>query len=277
MSTVAAHSKPEVGTTCASGFRPMRPMKTSSRTRRARSATAIPTKRRRATTGRACASCCSSRAACCAAPIATTPTPGTSRTAPTSRPSRCSAGSAISRPRCAASAAASRSPAASRWCSLPSPGASSRAPRRWACTRRSRRRAFSAIAPTTPSSRSLDLVLLDIKSSDPDTYRRVTGRDLAPTLRFAERLASIGKPVWVRFTLVPGATDDPANVDGHRPLRRADEERRVGRGAAVPSDGRVQVEGDGPRIQARTIRHRRRRELVNRVIGQFRDAGCNAR
>ena len=61
---------------------------------------------------------------------------------------------------------------------------------------------------------ALDLVLLDIKSSDPETYRKVTGRDLAPTLRFAERLASIGKPVWVRFTLVPGLTDDPANVEG---------------------------------------------------------------
>jgi pyruvate formate lyase activating enzyme len=60
---------------------------------------------------------------------------------------------------------------------------------------------------------SLDLVLLDIKSGDPDTYRTATGRDLAPTLRFAERLAAIGKPVWVRFTLVPGLTDDPANVE----------------------------------------------------------------
>src|SRR3954467_2491990 len=59
----------------------------------------------------------------------------------------------------------------------------------------------------------LDLVLLDIKSGDPETYRRATGRDLAPTLRFAERLAAIGKPGWVRFTLVPGLTDDPANVD----------------------------------------------------------------
>ena len=56
-----------------------------------------------------------------------------------------------------------------------------------------------------PSYLSLvDLILLDIKSSNPDTYRKVTGRDLAPTLRFAERLASMGKPVWVRFTLVPG-------------------------------------------------------------------------
>ena len=60
----------------------------------------------------------------------------------------------------------------------------------------------------------VDLVLLDIKSSNPETYRKVTGRDLAPTLRFAERLASMGKPVWVRFTLVPGLTDDPANVEG---------------------------------------------------------------
>ena len=24
----------------------------------------------------------------------------------------------------------------------------------------------------------------------------------------------MGKPVWVRFTLVPGETDDPANVEG---------------------------------------------------------------
>src|SRR3954465_6662186 len=30
----------------------------------------------------------------------------------------------------------------------------------------------------------VDLVLLDIKSGDPDTYQRATGRELAPTLRF---------------------------------------------------------------------------------------------
>src|SRR5262249_36384840 len=62
--------------------------------------------------------------------------------------------------------------------------------------------------------RGLDLVLLDIKSSKPGTYKTVTGRDLAPTLRFAERLAKLIKPVWVRFTVVPGLTDDPGNVDG---------------------------------------------------------------
>jgi pyruvate formate lyase activating enzyme len=41
----------------------------------------------------------------------------------------------------------------------------------------------------------------------------VTGQELAPTLRFAERLAAMNKPMWIRFTLVPGLTDDPANVE----------------------------------------------------------------
>ncbi|MEV4085642.1 pyruvate formate-lyase-activating protein [Nonomuraea fuscirosea] len=58
-----------------------------------------------------------------------------------------------------------------------------------------------------------DLVLLDIKSYDPATYRRVTGGPVAPTLRFARRLAELGRPTWVRFVLVPGLTDAPDNVD----------------------------------------------------------------
>ncbi|WP_153111983.1 pyruvate formate-lyase-activating protein [Propionivibrio limicola] len=59
-----------------------------------------------------------------------------------------------------------------------------------------------------------DLVLLDIKSFDPATYRRVTGVDLQPTLDFAKRLESLGRKMWIRFVLVPGLTDAPANVEG---------------------------------------------------------------
>src|SRR4051812_45913629 len=59
---------------------------------------------------------------------------------------------------------------------------------------------------------NVDLVLLDIKSGDEDTYRRVTGVEQRPTLRFAKRLAEMGKTVWVRFVLVPGLTDDPDNI-----------------------------------------------------------------
>lgn len=60
---------------------------------------------------------------------------------------------------------------------------------------------------------NLDMVILDIKSGDPDTYRKLTGKDLEPTLRFAERLSTMGKPVWVRFVLVPGLTDAPDNIE----------------------------------------------------------------
>jgi len=57
-----------------------------------------------------------------------------------------------------------------------------------------------------------DLVLLDIKHFDPDAYKRVTGVDLQPTLDFAERLSALKKPVWMRFVLVPGYTDDMDSI-----------------------------------------------------------------
>ena len=59
----------------------------------------------------------------------------------------------------------------------------------------------------------LDLALLDVKSGDPDTYREVTGAEIQPTLDFGRRLAAAGKEIWVRFVLVPGLTDEEANVD----------------------------------------------------------------
>jgi pyruvate formate lyase activating enzyme len=52
-----------------------------------------------------------------------------------------------------------------------------------------------------------DLVLLDIKCLDAATHHTLTGVDVAPTLAFAKRLASLGKPAWIRFVLVPGVTD----------------------------------------------------------------------
>lgn len=58
-----------------------------------------------------------------------------------------------------------------------------------------------------------DLVLLDIKAGTEATHRRLTRRPLAPTLEFAARLAEIGKPVWVRYVLVPGITDEPGEIE----------------------------------------------------------------
>lgn len=60
----------------------------------------------------------------------------------------------------------------------------------------------------------VDLVLLDIKSWNPATYQKVTGVAIGPTLEFADRLDALGKPVWIRFVLVPGLTDAESNIDG---------------------------------------------------------------
>lgn len=60
---------------------------------------------------------------------------------------------------------------------------------------------------------SVDLVLLDVKSGDPETYKRTTGRELQPTIDFGDRLAEKGIEVWARFVLVPDLTDDYDNVE----------------------------------------------------------------
>ncbi|MFC4614533.1 pyruvate formate lyase-activating protein [Cellulomonas sp. H30R-01] len=59
----------------------------------------------------------------------------------------------------------------------------------------------------------VDLVLLDVKSGIPETYKKVTGQDLAPTLAFGRRLAERGTRTWIRFVLVPGLTDAVENVE----------------------------------------------------------------
>jgi pyruvate formate lyase activating enzyme len=54
----------------------------------------------------------------------------------------------------------------------------------------------------------IDLVLLGMKIWDPAKHRRLTGMEPAATRRFAQRLSARNRPVWVRFVLVPGLTDD---------------------------------------------------------------------
>ncbi|WP_344756722.1 pyruvate formate-lyase-activating protein [Gryllotalpicola koreensis] len=73
---------------------------------------------------------------------------------------------------------------------------------------------FLGRALTDEALADTDLVLLDVKSGDPDVYRRATGQALEPTLQFGRRLAREGRvEVWVRFVLVPGLTDAWSNVE----------------------------------------------------------------
>lgn len=59
---------------------------------------------------------------------------------------------------------------------------------------------------------NVDLVMLDIKHSDPDTYKRLTAQPLQPTLDFAHRLKRLQKPMWLRYVLVPGWTDGAEDI-----------------------------------------------------------------
>jgi pyruvate formate lyase activating enzyme len=58
----------------------------------------------------------------------------------------------------------------------------------------------------------VDLVLLDLKSWEPELHRRLTGMEVGPVLDFARRLAASRIPIWVRFVLVPGFTDGTENI-----------------------------------------------------------------
>jgi pyruvate formate lyase activating enzyme len=122
----------------------------------------------------------------------------------------------------------------------------------------------------------VDHVLLDIKSWDGETYKRVTGVDVEPTLRFAERLAAMNKPAWLRYVLVPGLTDDPGNVEGVAkfvaPMKNIEwvevlpfHQLGAFKWKSLGLEYRL---GDTPPASA---------QLVERVLGQFRAAGCNAR
>src|ERR1700689_252747 len=122
----------------------------------------------------------------------------------------------------------------------------------------------------------VDLVLLDIKSGDPALYHRLTGVELAPTLRFADRLAALGKPVWVRYVLVPGLTDDPEHI------------RNVARFVApMPNVEWVEVlpfhQMGAFKWGALGLDYTLRAtppasaDLAARTVGLFQDAGCRAR
>ena len=111
-------------------------------------------------------------------------------------------------------------------------------------TRRWTPPASSAREPTTTTSA---MSISCCSTSNPGTPQHTagTGQDVRPTLQFAERLATLGKPVWVRFVLVPDLTDDPANVEGIArfvaPMRTSNGSRSSRFIRWAPSNGRPWV------------------------------------
>lgn len=59
-----------------------------------------------------------------------------------------------------------------------------------------------------------DLVLLDIKSFNPEVFKNLTKVELSPTLKFASYLKEKKIPMWLRHVIVPGLTDNWTDLEG---------------------------------------------------------------
>jgi len=59
-----------------------------------------------------------------------------------------------------------------------------------------------------------DLVMLDIKHIDDESHRKITGHGNKNVLSLARHLNDIGKPMRIRYVLLPGYTDSKEAVEG---------------------------------------------------------------
>ena len=121
----------------------------------------------------------------------------------------------------------------------------------------------------------IDLVLLDIKAWDPAHHRYLTGREVGPTLDFAQRLAERRRPVWLRYVLVPGLTDDENDI--RQIAAFAAGLRNVERVDVLPFHqlGRHKWEKLAIDYRLNEVEPPAQ-ELVERVCGHFRAAGLQA-
>jgi pyruvate formate lyase activating enzyme len=126
-----------------------------------------------------------------------------------------------------------------------------------------------------PELETVSLFLLDIKGWDPERHRRLTGMDIDPVLSFARRLADRKRPIWVRFVLVPGLSDNLDDIGhigdfaaGLGVVERVDvlPFHQMGRFKWKELGLKYELENTQPPSP----------ELVDRVCSRFRQAGLKA-
>lgn len=119
---------------------------------------------------------------------------------------------------------------------------------------------------------SIDLVMLGLKAISPDRHRQITGMDNQPVHEFARRLAALKRPVWIRFVVVPGWSDDMTEV-----RRMADFAASLGNVERVDvlpfhQMGRFKWERLGMDYQLRDAEPPPQ-EKIDEVIAQFQSVG----
>ena len=76
---------------------------------------------------------------------------------------------------------------------------------------------------------TFNLIMMDIKLTDPARHKHFTGVDNAPILRHADMLREGNTPFIIRMPLIPGVNDEPAHfeavaarIEGARALQRVE-------------------------------------------------------
>jgi pyruvate formate lyase activating enzyme len=123
--------------------------------------------------------------------------------------------------------------------------------------------------------RRADLVMLGLKAVTPALHQRITGMDCKPPQEFARRLAAQKRPIWIRFVIVPGITDDLDEVG-----RMADFAASLGNVERVDvlpfhQMGRFKWDKLGMKYTLRDTEPPSQ-TIIDEVLARFRAAGLNA-
>jgi pyruvate formate lyase activating enzyme len=116
--------------------------------------------------------------------------------------------------------------------------------------------------------------MLGLKAFSPDLHRRITGTDNQTVHAFARRLAAHKRPMWIRYVVVPGWSDDLAEIG--RVADFAAELGNVERIDVLPFHqlGKFKWERLGLNYQLPDAKPPSR-ESINQIIARFREAGLN--
>ncbi len=128
---------------------------------------------------------------------------------------------------------------------------------------------------TDEDLRSVDLVMLGLKAIDPDVHKRLTGMDNKPVHEFARRLATKRHPVRIRYVVVPGFTDDMAEIG--RMADFAAELGNIERVDVLPFHqlGRFKWEKLGMEYKLKDAQPPPK-DLIDKAVERFRKVGVNA-
>jgi pyruvate formate lyase activating enzyme len=122
----------------------------------------------------------------------------------------------------------------------------------------------------------IDLVILDMKAFTPEQHERVTGiKNNEEVLHFARRLAELKRPMWLRYVLVPGLTDDVSEME--QMARFAASLGVVERVEILPFHQLGQYKWERLKLDYKLADTKPPSgELIAQAIGIFQDAGLNA-